>query len=702
MNPTVSITLVGQYLELSFKYDSYIINAIKKVGRGQWKPDLKKWVFPIEKMTDLKATLEQHKINFQIHNAKQKDMFGKAFNDPNYSEPNSGFISDEELGWDGLSVSLTLVGKGDIGINFDYNKRFANYLKNKIGCKWNGKIWCLSYQRLEQFKKTLSDNNIPFTQNKELEIKEGNYNGQSFDDANPEALLIEEINRDTHASNAHDDISFDEKSLKLNGELLPYQRGGVSYIVKKGGRALLADDMGLGKTIQGIATMQYYRKDWPVFIIAPASLLLNWKKEILKWLPDLKEDDVFVITKGFKTRNKKKVAVKPKGKITISSFDYAHKQKSEIIHYLGVAGILLVDESHNIKNPVAKRTEAIIAISHLAKRVLMISGTPFLNRPIELFTQLNALNPVEWDNYWEYAKRYCDAKKTQFGMDVSGATNLKELYSRIRENLMVRRLKNEVLTQLPEKRRVTLTIETKKSMANNSDKMANELIDHIKKLLIENNGHTRAVKRKLYEERSLELKEEALEVYRLAGMAKVLALSEWLIEEINGGLNKIIVFGHHTTFLDHIQDSLEKSNINFMRIDGTTPKETRQEGVENFQNNKNCTVALLSITAASVGLTLTAASDVLMGELPWTPGLARQAEDRAHRIGQENSVLIRYAIGTGTIDGALWNMLSRKSAIASDLLDDGFGDKMEEVITESSGDLIDALIIKAKEELGYS
>tara|TARA_B100000700_G_scaffold267699_1_gene307851 strand:- start:129055 stop:130983 length:1929 start_codon:yes stop_codon:yes gene_type:complete len=517
---------------------------------------------------------------------------------------------------------------------------------------------------------------------------------------------------ENHVSNAKDDLEFNEEVLEMPYPLLPYQRAGISYFFKdnRKGRGLLADDMGLGKTIQGIGFSKFCKKDWPVIVIAPASLLLNWKKEFLKWLPnDLEEDDVHVMKTGKHL---------PKGKVVICSFQYTIKRKEELLKFLGLRGVVIIDEAHNIKNLKAQRTDAIIEIAHRAKRYLPMTGTPLLNRPEELFSILHSIDPIEWGDYYEFIFKYCDAQKITYNdkktgkkrtqIIMSGVSNDKELFKNLRENYMCRRLKKDVLTQLPKKRRYTLSLD-----ANSKDvKETKDFLDYYYKLicysLIENNFELDKTKSFIFSENTVDAGDGLFQAYQMTGRSKIKSLCQWVSDKIDGDLNKLIIFGHHSSFLDSIQEQIDTINskkgkkakkIGYMRIDGKTSKEKRFKNQEDFQNNPDCNVAILSINAANSGLTLTAANVLIMGELPWTPGVARQAEDRIHRIGQEMDVDIYYTIADDTLDGALWNMLKVKSTVASNILDDGEGDEMEEDIEISSTDLMSVLLINIKKEI---
>jgi SWI/SNF-related matrix-associated actin-dependent regulator 1 of chromatin subfamily A len=507
---------------------------------------------------------------------------------------------------------------------------------------------------------------------------------------------------DNHPSNARELEDFDEAALKFREgfNLYGYQRAGVSYIIDKGGRALLGDDMGLGKTVQAIGVARHYESDWPVVVIAPASLLYNWKKEFLTWLPDLKDEDITVMKNGKQN---------PKGKITIASYQYVSKKSTQLAQYMGIKGVLIVDECHNVKNPEALRTIGLLDLSHAALRSVFMSGTPILNKPIELFTQLNAIYPDKFPDYMDFAYKYCDAKFTKFGLDVSGASHLEELNKYLRDNFMVRRLKKDVLKQLPEKRRTTLYIDVG---SNENEEYLNQITSDlkskIKEELLANNCNQIEAKRNLLsyklnekEDEKVDYKAMALEAYRVSGMVKLPFITEWMEDKLNYEIDKLIIFGHHGEFLDGIQQKLEEMNIGFMRIDGSTPKEERFNNTEKFQNDDTCQVAVLSINAASVGITLTAASNVVMGEIPFTPGISFQAEDRVHRNGQKNGCNIYYPIANESVDPSMWESLRAKNEVSNAILDGGMGTEMDEneELSESSGGILESLIAEVSREL---
>jgi SWI/SNF-related matrix-associated actin-dependent regulator 1 of chromatin subfamily A len=579
-------------------------------------------------------------------------------------------------------------------LEYAFSEKLNAILKNEIGsARFNPThtCWVINSDRTLKAINIFKTKKIAIKISEEIQ-EEFQLNSQGKTKEEADKLVQMKAN---HPSYAIDDPKFDQTPLNLKLSLYNYQKAGVSYGISKNGRFLLGDDMGLGKTPQGIALAAYYKKDWPVLVIAPSSLLFNWKKEFMTWL-DLDEKDINVIKKGKQL---------PKGKITIASYDYALKRCDRIKEYLGVRGVLIVDEAHNMKNNKSKRTEAIITIAHAAKRAIIITGTPFLNKPIEIWPLLYAINPLnpEWNDYNKFAIKYCEGKIIKINkkriFSATGASQIEEFHDLIRNEVMVRRLKTDdgVLDQLPDKVRVTQYFETDEHYTENINALVNKLRENIRTYHKLTNGNLKDVKKHLFADLSESVEEDVFEAYRLAGMAKVDMINDWITDKIEGDIGKLIIFGHHKDFLSKIEEHLVKSSIKYIKIDGSVSKENRFKYTEQFQKDPEIQIALLSINAASVGLTLTSASHVLIGEIPWTPALAQQAECRAHRNGQEREVTCYYAIANGTFDGALWNMISKKSSVLSSMLDGGFGDEMD--VALNAGDIIDAVINEVDEEI---
>ncbi|TMS06428.1 SWI/SNF-related matrix-associated actin-dependent regulator of chromatin subfamily A-like protein 1 [Larimichthys crocea] len=419
----------------------------------------------------------------------------------------------------------------------------------------------------------------------------------------------------------------------LTRSLMPFQREGVNFAVSKQGRLLLADDMGLGKTVQAICIAAYYRNEWPLLVVAPSSVRFTWAEAFRRWLPSLSPDSINVVVKAKDNLRS--------GLINVVSYDLLSRMDKQ--QSGKPFSVLIMDESHFLKNMKTARCKAALPLLKAAKRVILLSGTPAMSRPSELYTQILAVKPALFPRFHEFGMRYCDAKQLTWGWDYSGSSNLGELKLLLEECLMLRRLKSDVLSQLPAKQRkvVTITIDG----VNTRTKAA---LSAAAKQLAKGKSNKK------------EEKEALLVFYNHTAEAKLQAIMEYITDMLEGGREKFLVFAHHKLVLDHIITELEKKNVTFIRIDGATPSAERQLLCDKFQYSTQTCVAVLSITAANMGLTLHSADLVVFAELFWNPGVLIQAEDRVHRIGQTSNVNIHYLVAKGTADDHLWPMIQEK------------------------------------------
>lgn len=448
---------------------------------------------------------------------------------------------------------------------------------------------------------------------------------------------------------------------KVGSSLMEFQWHGVHFAMKHGGRCLIGDDMGLGKTIQAIAVARVYMNDWPLLIVCPSSLRLNWKEEILRWLgDDVVEQDIQVYMTG-------KDAKKSLKRVNIASYDLIRKIPASNLER---CQFIIADESHYLKSCNAQRTKIVTPLVKRARRALLLSGTPALSRPVELFSQVNAIAPNLFPCYNDYVIRYCNARQTYWGFDVNGSSNLEELHTILTGTILIRRKKDDVLTQLPEKIRQVTWVETKSSVMRLVEQKHVEFED-AKKAANEASSPEEA------NGLSMRVKGLQNELYALTAEAKIDSILEFCKDTAESGC-KFIVFAHHTKTIDRLDEYVRtKLKLGLIRIDGNTAQADRQALCKKFQQNTNTyRVALLSITAAGVGLTLTKATCVLFAELYWNPGTLLQAEDRAHRIGQRNSILVTYLLAKKTIDESMWKTIRRKLTVVGQSLT-GTAAKME-------------------------
>uniref|UniRef100_A0A8D2J952 SWI/SNF-related matrix-associated actin-dependent regulator of chromatin subfamily A-like protein 1 n=1 Tax=Varanus komodoensis TaxID=61221 RepID=A0A8D2J952_VARKO len=427
-------------------------------------------------------------------------------------------------------------------------------------------------------------------------------------------------------------VDLSEVEPKVVAALMPFQREGVNFAISRKGRLLLADDMGLGKTIQAICIAAYYRKEWPLLVIAPSSVRYTWAEAFYKWLPSLSPDTVSVIATSKDCLTARL--------INIVSFDLLSKMQKQLKTTFQV---VIVDESHFLKNGKTARCRAALPLLKAAKRVILLSGTPAMSRPAELYTQIAAIRPSFFPQFHAFGLRYCDAKQSPWGWDYSGSSNLGELKLLLEESIMIRRLKSDVLSQLPAKQRKVVVV-------------ASEGMNARTKAALKAAAKEMA---KGYKSKQEE-KEALILFYNRTAEAKIHCIIEYILELLESGREKFLVFAHHKLILDAITEELEKKHVGYIRIDGSTPSAERQSLCEEFQFTKKHSVGLLSLTAANMGLTLSAADLVVFAELFWNPGVLIQAEDRAHRIGQTSSVNIHYLVAKGTADDYLWPMIQEK------------------------------------------
>uniref|UniRef100_A0A8C3JZD9 SWI/SNF-related matrix-associated actin-dependent regulator of chromatin subfamily A-like protein 1 n=1 Tax=Calidris pygmaea TaxID=425635 RepID=A0A8C3JZD9_9CHAR len=414
--------------------------------------------------------------------------------------------------------------------------------------------------------------------------------------------------------------------------LMPFQREGVNFAISRNGRLLLADDMGLGKTLQAICIAAYYRKEWPLLVVTPSSVRFTWAEAFHRWLPSLSPGSTNVIVTGKDSLTASLV--------NIVSFDLLSKMDKQL---KSTFQVVIIDESHFLKNIKTARCRAAMPLLKAARRVILLSGTPAMSRPAELYTQIMAVQPAFFPQFHSFGLRYCDAKKMPWGWDYSGSSNLTELKILLKESIMIRRLKSDVLSQLPAKQRKMVVV----APEGISAKTKAVLADEAKKMT------------KGYDSKQQE-REALLLFYNRTAEAKIHSVVEYILELLERGNDKFLVFAHHKIMLDAIVAELEKKHVEYIRIDGSTPSAERQSLCQKFQFSEKQVVAVLSLTAANMGLTLSAADLVVFAELFWNPGVLIQAEDRAHRIGQTSSVNVHYLVAKGTADDYLWPMIQEK------------------------------------------
>ncbi|XP_034464061.1 DNA annealing helicase and endonuclease ZRANB3 isoform X3 [Hippoglossus hippoglossus] len=463
---------------------------------------------------------------------------------------------------------------------------------------------------------------------------------------------------------------------KLLQRLMSFQREGVEFALSRNGRCMIADEMGLGKTVQAIAVACAFRQEWPLLVVVPSSLKYPWIEELERWIPELRPGDINLV------ENKSHTMGISSSKVTVLGYGLLTTDSRPLVEALTRQqfAVVVVDESHYLKSRNAARTKILVPFIQRAKRAILLTGTPALGRPEELFMQIDALYPKSFGTWTDFAKKFCNARYRYFGSrrqwDCRGASNLEELHQRLSQ-IMIRRLKAEVLTQLPPKIRQRIPFDLPKEAA----KEASASFAKWERLMTGLGSGVTATDTPFTEVMGL-----VTQMYKQTAIAKAGAVKDYIKMMLEAEQLKFLVFAHHLTMLQACTEAVIEAKAGYIRIDGSVPSSERIQLVHKFQSDPQTRVAVLSIQAAGQGLTLTAASHVVFAELYWNPGHIKQAEDRAHRIGQTASVNVHYLIAKGTFDTVMWSMLNKKETVTGSTLngrkgylkaDEGDKDKWE-------------------------
>lgn len=353
------------------------------------------------------------------------------------------------------------------------------------------------------------------------------------------------------------------------------------------------------KHTQALAIADFYRDNFPLLICTTASTRSAWAEHVRQLLPTIPCDSitVFQSTKDYL----------PGSKVVIVSNTLMEKNCDRLLSMN--FGVVILDESHSLKNFQSKSTQAALTLSKKAKRVILLTGTPALSRPVELFTQLQMIDP-KFFSFTEYSERYCAAKRTNFGIDSSGQSNLNELNVILKCKFMIRRTKEDVQFELSHKSRETIILDPDKVWNAKCEKMR-ETVENIKEYSAD------YMKLKGGPQRE----EILMKYYAETAQLKSYAVCHYLKGLVRDKI-KFIVFGHHQHMMNAISECMEKMGTTHIRIDGTTRNDLRTKYIDRFQKDDSCQVAVLSLKACNAGITLTAAKMVVFAELDWNPSVS--------------------------------------------------------------------------------
>jgi SWI/SNF-related matrix-associated actin-dependent regulator 1 of chromatin subfamily A len=443
-------------------------------------------------------------------------------------------------------------------------------------------------------------------------------------------------------------IKIDPK--KLHPELFPYQVDGVSFLETNIGKGLVLFDMGIGKTAIASSYIKIHPEFKKIIVICPSSIKYNWQRELSKWAG---ENSSYLISG-------RTSFTLPNYRIFIINYDILKDWEKKLIDL--EADLIIIDECQKFGNHKSKMVSSFLKIAHLIERRIFLSGTPIRNRPKEFWVTLSLLDHIQFGNRWDFFQKFCNPSYSRFGWDFSGASNIEELHEKIAP-LHIRKTKEEVLKDLPEKQKFILPLE----------------LDDV---LAEKYWHENEQFRKWVEDtknkKGLEVRNKIEYLRQLAYQAKRDSLIDWLKDLVDNN-RKVVIFGYHKNVLDDIENEFKTISV---RLDGSTPTQKRQEYIDQFQMDKEIKVFIGQLIAAGSGITLTAAHVAVMAEMWWVPADHEQAENRIHRIGTKENVQIYYPVGIGTVEETMASRLIEKYNIISQIIDGKDGEFFQGQVLE--------------------
>lgn len=462
----------------------------------------------------------------------------------------------------------------------------------------------------------------------------------------------------------------------LKVEPFPYQKQGIAYALQKK-RCFFGDQPGLGKTLQAIGTA-FIAKSWPVLVICPASLKINWQRE---WKKFTGKDAIIL-----DDRNKNNwYRYFEMGCCDVFITNYESLKKFFVEDFAGgvtrsirlkpeadLFKCIIIDESHRCKSSKTQQSKICYKLCQGKEYRFLLTGTPSINGPKDLIQQLKIMGRL--DDFGGYK-----SFETNFMQGPREASNLEMLNWRLWNTCFFRREKAKVLDQLPDKMRQVVNMDiTNRKEYQDAER---DLIGYLA-------SYENADDEKLRKAERGKVMVQMQKLRQIAARGKIPAAIEFIQDIMDSG-EKLIVFA----FLKEVVQEIKNVFPSAVTIVGDNTSQERQEAVDRFQNDPKCNLIICNYKSAGVGLTLTASSRVAFIEFPWTFADCEQAEDRAHRIGQKDSVNCYYFLGRSTIDEDVWELIQTKKDIANDVT--GTDDQVPEKT-------VDAMMLKMSAKSGVN
>jgi len=468
-----------------------------------------------------------------------------------------------------------------------------------------------------------------------------------------------------------------------------YQRQGIAYALEKK-RCIMGDEPGLGKTAQAIGTMTASQA-WPVLVVCPASLKVNWQREFKKFggvNAVILSDENRAIWQNFWLM--KNLNGEPMAKVFIVNYESLRKffvkrvksqqrftlKSIEFDERIDLFRSVIIDESHKCKSGKTQQAKFVQGIASGKEYVLELTGTPVVNNNTDLIQQLNIMGRMEdFGGYMKFQERFCAGENK--------SSHLKELNYLLHKFCFFRRQKKDVLKWLPDKTRSYLVtdIDNRKEY----EEAERDIIKYLREYKdADDEKIQRAVRGAIMVKMGI--------LKQISAKGKIKSAIDIIHNTIDGG-EKLIVF----CFLKQVVFELKQEFRDAVTVTGDDDDREKQRAVDSFQEDPDCRLIILNYRSGGTGLTLTASSNVLFIEFPWTYSDCCQAEDRAHRNGQKNAVTCTYLLGEGTIDEYMYELIQTKKDIANGVT--GTDDDVEEKKVSTQQMLYDAALDMFGKEL---
>lgn len=473
------------------------------------------------------------------------------------------------------------------------------------------------------------------------------------------------------------------------GELRPFQKLGLDFLNKTNGNSLLADEMGLGKTVQTLAFLSTKGDAFPVVVVSPLVTLRNWESEIKKFLQIKAKQGLFT---GIFSEPSIKVIRSGKQRplmyadFYIINYELLNKRVDDLIKIQPKT--LVMDEVQNLRSITTVKFSAVSELSQCpsVNYRLGLSGTPIYNRGSEIWGIVDILRKGLLGSWNDFKATYCYsyAYGGKFQVTDDGQKILSKV---LRDTIMLRRMKKDVLDDLPDKIRYQQVIQIDRKYY---EEELQKIFANVRKAKDELNSITddKIRKTKIMELNS-ESRKSMQQERQIAGISKAPYIVEYIKELLEQtDEDKFVIFVHHHKVHEIIMKGLWQFDP--LQIIGTQNDKQRFKAINDFQNNSYNRVIVCGIRAGNVGVNLTAGSYVIFGELDWSPAVHKQAEDRLHRIGQKKTVIAHYLIGEDTMDERIKTILTDKALE----IDSVMGDEKEEMDNQKAVDVIETLLSK--------